>query len=262
MKTFVLRIVSLAVIMCFMTLTAFAADIPDGYIEAKGIAEPNQSYSEGVRAAELIAFRKLAQEIGEFPLDDESTVSKGLGSSVIKTRLHQVLRRVKVIDEGRQTDGYYYAVVRMPINGAVSVNSVVFDRNKTVEPLPKPKTQIPKNVSVPNGKHYTGVIIDCRGKKLDKVMSPVIKRASGEPIYGHKNLDFDAIVSNGMASYTRSTKVGIERAGSNPLIVVAVKVEGRVNLCNPVVSDADADKILAANQAGHFLEKCSVVFVY
>ncbi len=240
---------------------AIAAGLPDEYIEVKGIAEPDQTYTNGVRAAELIAFRKIAEAIGEFPLDSESTVKDGKGSEIIRTRLNATLRRVRVLDEGKQPDGYYYAIVRMPMYGANSVASVVFDRDKVVEPMPQPKFPQPVASGSSSGGGYTGVIIDCRGKGLEKAMSPVIKSDAGQVIYGAKNLDYDAIISRGMASYTSSVTVNVERAGSNPLIVKAVKVEGYGTPCNPVVSAADADKILSANMTAHFLEKCNVVFV-
>ena len=109
--------------------------------------------------------------------------------------------------------------------------------------------------------NYTGLIIDCRGKNLDPVMSPVIKNADAAPIYGHRNLDYDKIIVNCMASYANdiSDEVCRSRAGSNPLIVSASSLAD-LN-ANPVVSNADADKILAANQHDGFLNNCAVVFV-
>lgn len=56
---------------------------------------------------------------------------------------------------------------------------------------------------------YTGLIVDCRGLGLKPVMSPVIKNANGEPIYGYKNLDSATVIANGMASYTTLSLIHI-----------------------------------------------------
>ena len=92
-------------------------------------------------------------------------------------------------------------------------------------------------------------------------MSPVIKNANKQKIYGHENLDYDQIVVSGMASYANDTgdEISRSRAGNNPLIVKATALAD-LN-ATPVVSNADADRILAANQQGGFLNNCAVVFV-
>ena len=260
MKTIYRKIFAVTLALLLTAFTAFAMEMPEEYVEETGIAEPDQTYSNGIRAAELIAFRKIAERIGEIPLDDETTVINGkTESEVIKTRLKTVLRRIRVLDEGKRPDGYYYATVRMPMYGNNSVASVVYDPGKTAEPLPKPK--VPQPVSASGAGTYTGLIVDCTGKNLDKAMSPVLKSDDGRSVYGDKNLDYDAIVSKGAVGYATNLQSGVERAGSNPLVIKAVKADGRVNLCNPVVSSTDADKILSANQTAHFLESGNVVFV-
>ena len=104
---------------------------------------------------------------------------------------------------------------------------------------------------------YTGLIVDCSGLGLKPAMSPVIKNDLGQPIYGYKNLDYDKVVTNGMAGYT-SDLSRAARAGSNPLVVRAVRLDGGVN---PVLSTADANRVLIENGATGFLDKTNVVFV-
>lgn len=105
---------------------------------------------------------------------------------------------------------------------------------------------------------YTGLIVDCRGFALRPVMSPVIKNAEGTPIYGYKNLDYDKVVSNGMAGYT-SDITNAARAGSHPLVVKAIAVADHNG--NPVLSVADANRVLIENGATGFLDSARVVFV-
>ena len=104
---------------------------------------------------------------------------------------------------------------------------------------------------------YTGVIIDCTGLGLRPVMSPVVKAENGRPIYGYKNLDADKIVSSGMASYAHSAS-DATRAGTNPLRLRAVAVDGGAN---PVLSAADANRLLLENSVSGFLDATNVVFI-
>ena len=104
----------------------------------------------------------------------------------------------------------------------------------------------------------TGLIIDCRGLGLKPVMSPVVKNDSGQSIYGHKNLDYDKVIEIGMAGYTTDIN-NVSRAGSNPLVVRAVRLDN--NNGNPVISTADSNRVLIENNKTGFLEKLNVVFI-
>ena len=105
---------------------------------------------------------------------------------------------------------------------------------------------------------FTGLVVDCRGLGLNSAMSPVIKNKKGEPIYGHKNLDYDMVISKGMVSYTSDIN-SFERAGSKPLIVKAISLENFNG--NPVISVGDANRVLIENRKSGFLDKMNVVFV-
>ena len=106
---------------------------------------------------------------------------------------------------------------------------------------------------------YTGLIIDCRGLGLKTAMSPVIQNANGTKIYGHKNLDFDKIISIGMVDYASSPE-NVSRAGSKPLIIKAIALDNFNSA--PIVSVADSNKILVENHATNFLKSLSVVFLF
>ena len=105
---------------------------------------------------------------------------------------------------------------------------------------------------------YTGLIVDCRGLGLNAAMSPVIKNKKGEPIYGHKNLDYDLVISKGMVSYVNDID-NYDRAGSRPLIVKAIELQNFNG--NPVISVKDANKVLIENKKSAFLDRMNVVFV-
>ena len=123
-----------------------------------------------------------------------------------------------------------------------------------IAPAAQPPEIIPTGQAVGG---YTGVIIDCTGLGLRPVMSPVIKAANGRPIYGYKNLDSDKIIQNGMAAYARS-EADAARAGTNPLRLRAVSVDGNAN---PVLSANDANRLLLENSVSGFLDATNVVFL-
>jgi hypothetical protein len=143
--------------------------------------------------------------------------------------------------------------------------SVHVDVTVTTQPAASTQLQAPTTGSsaaaAPAGRAiggYTGLIVDCSGLGLKPVMSPVIKNASGQPIYGYKNLDYDRVVSNGMAGYTADIHNAV-RAGANPLIVRAIGLDNHNG--NPILSVADANRVLIENGASGFLDRTAVVFV-
>jgi len=106
---------------------------------------------------------------------------------------------------------------------------------------------------------YTGLIVDCRGLELQPVMSPVIVNSNGTKIYGHKNLDIDKVISEGMADYIDDTE-HVDRAGTNPLVVRAVGVQNFNS--NPVLAIPDSNRVLIENYATKFLKDLKVVFLF
>ena len=90
-------------------------------------------------------------------------------------------------------------------------------------------------------------------------MSPVILNTNGTKIFGHKNLDVDKIVAQGMVDYVTDPEK-VSRAGDNPLVVKAVELKD-FN-ANPVLSIADSNRVLIENHATKFLKDLKVVFLF
>lgn len=255
----------------------------------------------GYRAAEVSAMRELAQAAGEVQLTSETTVRNAMiENDVINTRLQAIIRGARKVEQGRSADGSYWVKMEMPLFGATgSLASAVFDPNTAPTSFPEPvqgvaasEPNVNVNVTVNAGNQslplpsvpkkptlpipsvggssaapapvgraiggFTGLIVDCRGLGLRPVMSPVIRNETGAPIYGYKNLDSKKVIHSGMAGYVYDMSAAT-RAGSNPLIVKAIALEGHNG--NPVVSTADANRILIENGASHFLDNTNVVFV-
>ena len=129
-------------------------------------------------------------------------------------------------------------------------------------PTEKPAQAAPTSAPRPYVRHgYTGLIVNCQGLGLKSVMSPVIKDTNGEPVYGHKNINPDFVVAYGMVTYSDDINGSdTVRAGNNPLVVMAVSLADHNG--NPVISVADAKRVLNENQSTGFLDKYLVVLLW
>lgn len=264
--------------LAMLATTAFAAeenygvDWAKGVIRAKGIgAGKSTTKNKGLRraqarrAAMMDAQRNLAEAVKGVRVTSESRmVDLELADDRVATRVDAIIKNMTEVSGQYMDDETYEIVLEMPLFGAGdSLSDAAFlpfkDEPKVAFPQPVDVTIINQPTVVNN--NYTGLIIDCSGMNINCVMSPVIKNANGQAIYGHQNLDYDKIIVNGMASYADQAydQISRARAGNNPLVIKATSLAD-LN-ANPVVSVADADKILAANQHDKFLENCAVVFV-
>lgn len=295
----VLRIgIAMAAMMPLLAANALAA-APDWEnatvtVEGMGAAPPNainvaQGRMLARRAAIVDAQRQLAEVIQGVNVTAETTVEQMMVlNDTVKTHVQALVKGARVIDEKDLPGGGYSVTMQVSMYGVSnSLASTLFDQQEPVETFPDPEPRVEAtrtvttvNISVstetadiPSATsqayaeevpadgamgNFTGLIVDCRGMELNPVMSPVIKNESGQPIYGYKNLDPDQVIANGMASYA-SDMDGASRAGSHPLCVKAVRLDNHNG--NPVISVADANRVLIENGATGFLSTTSVVFL-
>lgn len=269
--------------MVFVCSIAFAentADWEDGIITAEGFGaapanarNPGQARAMARRAAIVDAYRNLGEFTNGVRVDSETVVQDMIvESDAIKTKMSALIKGAVVVAENANPDGSYQVTMKIPLYGTDnSLASVVLPETTIIEPFPKPilpvvpvdtipTTEPPKVPSLPtfNGT-YTGLVVDCRGLGLNCVMSPVILDEANRPIYGHKNLDYEKVIKDGMVSYSKDGSNNMSRAGTNPLVVKATRVEG--HNANPVISQQDANRVLAENTTSGFLSHCAVVFI-
>lgn len=238
----------------FISSFTSAAEIQgNGYIEVEEIQYyvQGKSLNELRRMAELRAYRKLAEELGDLHISSSSTMQNEMLDDTIKAAVEKTVRGAKV-SVTRDSENNFVAKCRLNLFGGTnSIANIVVPQNPKVEEFPKPKF-------VNATANYTGLIIDCSGQNLSTAVLPKIQSASGQEVYAFKYLDRNTVVTRGMVNYSDSATSGVQRAGNNPLTVTALFVQGD---CDIVVSDDDADKILAANQSAKFLNNCMVVFI-
>ena len=274
---FMVTLIAFLAITTGTSLAAEGINWDDSTISATGmgVAPPNarnaaQARMLARRAAVVDAYRQLAESVNGVNVDSETTVENMMVmNDSIKTKVSAVIKGARVISEQITPDGGYEVTMQISLFGVSnSLASAIMPAPATKEsfpaPIPNVTASIPSGSSAaeaPNGKPiggYTGLVVDCRGLGLSPVMSPVIKNESGSPIYGYKNLDIDKVISQGMAAYTYDI-TNAPRAGTNPLVVKAVRVDN--HNANPVLSLADANRVLIENGATGFLDRTNVVFV-
>lgn len=112
-------------------------------------------------------------------------------------------------------------------------------------------------------KPYTSVIIDTTGYKLDRCMSPKIRRGDGSEVWGTVSVDIDFVEEHGIVGYAKSMDEArkSQRVGSNPMVIKATGIAGGNFRSDPVISDADAELLMKEDAKGKFLGKFNVIFI-
>lgn len=112
-------------------------------------------------------------------------------------------------------------------------------------------------------KPYTSLIIDSIGYKIDRCMSPKIRREDGSEVWGSLNVPAEIVLEKGIASYVTSLESAQTngRCGTNPLVIKVIGRAGGQFNSDPVISDEDATLLLAENAKSGFLDKLNVIIV-
>lgn len=264
-----------AVLALVLLLTGFRAEAADGVdwnskfitVTGMGVAPAGtyggQARILAERAARADAYRQFAEIINGVQVDAATSVEQmAVRSDVVSLKVSALIQGARVVSPARMTtDGVCEITMQLPLFGRDSLAAAVMDRPSYIEPFPAPRYEEPRYTPPTTSirGNYTGVIIDCRGLRVQPVMSPVIKNSNGQKIYGHKNLDPDYVIEYGMVDYA-SDMSQAGRAGSNPLVIRAEAMDD-FN-ANPVVSVTDANRILSENDISGFLADTAVVFLY
>jgi len=227
-------------------------------------SSPAQANAMARRAAVVDAYRNLTELIGGVRVEAETTVRNfEVSSDVVKTKISGLIQGARIVSEQQMPDGSYQVTMQVSLFGANSVAAAIQEKMQPVRivPIPAPSAAYQAPATMPL---YTGVVVDARGLGLERVMSPRVYDESGRIVYGNMYLNSDNVVRYGMVDYAgnpdlvTAATAGNSRAGNNPIIVKAISLKD-FN-ANMVISQADADMILAANAQANFFAKTAVVF--
>lgn len=270
--------VMLALCVLLLSGTAMAAtDITGGVIRVEGVSGVGQSFALKRIAAKVDAQRLLAEQIHGVQIDSNTTVENAIVTSdVVKASVSGVVKGAREVSCTTDEYGYVHVVMELPLyGGANSLAAAVIPNVPQQGFLPpsdiipvdtKPAapavTTNPNQATVGNlygaTGQYTGLIVDCSGLGLQTAMAPALYTDGKKVVYGLENFSHEQVINRGYVGYSNSASSGVQRAGSNPMVVKAQSVE---HFFNPVISKDDAAKILAENQMNGFLSTGNVVFV-
>lgn len=270
--------VMLALCVLLLSGTAMAAtDITGGVIRVEGVSGVGQSFALKRIAAKVDAQRLLAEQIHGVQIDSNTTVENAIVTSdVVKASVSGVVKGAREVSCTTDEYGYVHVVMELPLyGGANSLAAAVIPNVPQQGFLPpsdiipvdtKPAapavTTNPNQATVGNlygaTGQYTGLIVDCSGLGLQTAMAPAVYTDGKKVVYGLENFSHEQVINRGYVGYSNSATSGVQRAGSNPMVVKAQSIE---HFFNPVISKEEAAKILAENQMNGFLSTGNVVFV-
>lgn len=274
------KLFSVLLAMCVLILsgTAMAAtDITGGVIRVEGVSGVGQSFALKRIAAKVDAQRLLAEQIHGVQIDSKTTVENAIVTSdVVNASVSGVIKGAREVSCTTDEYGYVHVVMELPLyGGANSLAAAVIPNVPQQGFLPpsdiipvdnKPSapavTTNPNQATVGNlygaTGQYTGLIVDCSGLGLQTAMAPAVYTDGKKVVYGLENFSREQVINRGYVGYSNSATSGVQRAGSNPMVVKAQSIE---HFFNPVISKEDAARILAENQMNGFLSTGNVVFV-
>lgn len=274
------KLFSVLLAMCVLLLsgTAVAAtDITDGVIRVEGVSGLGQNFALKRIAAKVDAQRLLAEQIYGVQIDSKTTVENAIVTSdVVNAGVSGVIKGAREVSCTTDGYGYVHVVMELPVYGGTNSLAAAVIPNVPQQGFLPPSDIIPVDTKPsapavttnPNQAtvgnlygatgQYTGLIVDCSGLGLQTAMAPAVYTDGKKVVYGLENFSHDQVINRGYVGYSNSATSGVQRAGSNPMVVKAQSIE---HFFNPVISKEDAARILAENQMNGFLSTGNVVFV-
>jgi hypothetical protein len=245
-----------------------------GYIEAVGIGAPPEKIAGKInarpialRAAQKDALRNLLEITRSVQVDSATAIKDfTTGSDVVDTQVNDLVKGAEVTDYQYMPDGKAEVKLRTPLYG--NLTQIIMPLAiATPHAVPAPT----ESVSVPAVKAsrspsapvvYTGMVVDARGIQAYPAISPRIFDEDGKEIYGLANVDREYAEKQGISGYMRDLTASQinQRVGANPITVKAVRTSGP-GKSDIIISNADAQKVIASAESASFLKQCKVIIV-
>jgi hypothetical protein len=244
--------------------------LPSEAIEVVGVAPyPVRAESrvharqQARQAAILDAQQQLVEQLYGVQVTATRRKSNQRIDEDIAAHTEGVLRGARIVAERDRGDLYEVRMRWTPPSGAGALP----------QPERQPALPKPTPVGTPPTRHapripmgYTGVVIDARGLGLQPSMSPRLRDAYGNTLWGNLEIAPEVVIEYGLASWAR-THAELNhpnlraRIGDNPLWLRAVGVQGAGHN-EAILDSSDAERLLRENAVSGFLERLAVVFLY
>lgn len=241
-----------------------------GYITASaiGVPPPNavsaaQGRALAITAGTVLARTALLEIARGVVIDARTTVESAIAtSSVTNQRVSGIIRGAQVARIRDLGDGSVEVTVTVAARGDFA--DLVLPKaprpapvQASAPPVPRPPVTRP-----PAAVTYTGLIIDARGLGVKPAMAPKVVSEGGQEVYGFSVVDRNWVIQQGMAGYSKDLAAAQahERVTDRPVTLKAKAAAG-ASKTDVVISNADAEMLLASGQNLAFLEKARVMLV-
>jgi len=257
--------------------------LTQGYILVVGQGLPMEGGSPArqrmtaIRAAEIMAYRRLAEIINGVHVSGQATVRECvLESDAVRTAVNGLIRGARKVHEiWDPVDGSAFVFMQVGIHGSDGVAETLYSNYINAAPgramlqaavytppvnMPPPATAA-KRPAVVDVLH-DGLIIDARALGFQPALINRIFTTKGEALYDPSKISQKILVEQGAGEYTNSiekARAALEARGAkSPMVVTAV---GLKTLADLNVSDEDVLRIYTADQKSNFLASAKVAFV-
>jgi hypothetical protein len=234
-----------------------------------------------IRAAEIVAYRRLAEIVNGVHVSGQTTVRHcALESDVVKTAVNGLIKGARKVHESwNPAEGSAVVFLQLGVHGSDGVAETLYSNyinaapgrallqttaySPPVAPLvAQPAVVAPvTNPAAPTVVH-DGLIIDARELGFQPALINRIFSSKGEALYDPSRISQKILVEQGAGEYTNSiekARAALEgRGAKTPLIVKAIGLKTMADLH---VGDEDVLRIYMADQKSNFLASAKVAFV-
>jgi hypothetical protein len=194
---------------------------------------PAQARLGAETAAKLDAFRNLLAQAKGLRISADKTVGDAMASDEIKAKVEGVIHGYKITARRYFSDSGVEMDVEVPLSALTELVAPASDAHAQLNTAGEAKN--------------TGLVVDARGLKLEKALSPRLLDDAGKSVYGIDTLSDDARKSKGVASYFATLDAAKKSllVGDKPLVIKASKVQGT----DLVLSAEDLKRLSESNNA-------------
>jgi hypothetical protein len=266
-------------------------DWAGGYIQvtALGAADPKMAVSRthertlATKTARLLAYEKLGEILNGIAVDSENNVGEELlRSSALRTSMRAIIRNAYIVEERSEInpeDNSIVGIVTLGvrIKGDLTrpiLTHILLTPAPPPEKVYTPPPQVIERVTPPPAptervtpspeEVATGLIIVAAGLGGEPAMAISIKtEPERKQVYGPHQVDREVAMNIGLADFRgnlEDARKETGRVGRNPMVVRAVKAEGKYR-SDYLIAEEDAQRVVAANLKGGFLRQCRVMVI-
>ncbi len=238
-------------------------------LPAKDAMTLGQKRLTAIRAAEVVAYRRLSEIIdGVGIAGDSTTKDLSLKYDVVRVAVTGFVKGAQIIyREYNEKEETALVLLKAGMTGPASYGEIVYAKimkdpragselsDKAAKPFVSPQ---PVVLEAP----FDGLIIDATEQNFRPALINRVFTLKGEVLYDPSKVQEKILVEHGCGDYTNNidkARSALQARGvKNPLVV---RASGTLNPSDLKVSDDDAVRVFSANQKTNFLGNAKVAFV-